>query len=161
MKAYQKMIPYLNSRESQLCQEFAVLPTAPPHSEGGIFELRKYQLKPGALLEWEHAWYGLAIFVIGRGVLIAHPAGVGASKHAGNSSRRLERGSHKSAACIRCITCGNTRECAGPRGPSCTLKDPCSDLQARKETREKAWQLEGWSETVTKVCDKCLGPIYN
>ena len=28
-----------------------------------------------------------------------------------------------------------------------------SDLQARKETREKAWQLEGWSETVSKVCD--------
>ena len=56
MKAYGKMIPYLNSREPQLCQEFAVLPTAPPHSEGGIFELRKYQLKPGTLLEWEHAW---------------------------------------------------------------------------------------------------------
>lgn len=28
------------------------------------------------------------------------------------------------------------------------------NLQARKEMREKAWQLEGWSETVTKVCDK-------
>ena len=50
------MIPYLNSRESQLCQEFAVLPTAPPHVEGGVFELRKYQLKPGSLLEWEQAW---------------------------------------------------------------------------------------------------------
>lgn len=56
MKAYQKMIPYLNSRESQLCQEFAFFPTAPPHSEGGIFELRKYQLKAGTLLEWELAW---------------------------------------------------------------------------------------------------------
>ena len=55
-RAYQNMIPYLNSRESQLCQEFAFFPTAPPHSEGGIFELRRYQLKAGALLEWEHAW---------------------------------------------------------------------------------------------------------
>lgn len=56
MKAYQKMIPYLNARESQLCQEFAFFPTAPPHTEGGIFELRKYQLKPGTLLEWEQTW---------------------------------------------------------------------------------------------------------
>ncbi|KAJ7631248.1 hypothetical protein FB45DRAFT_917954 [Roridomyces roridus] len=35
---------------------FAFLPTAPPHAEGGIFELRSYQLKPGTLLEWENTW---------------------------------------------------------------------------------------------------------
>ena len=56
INTYNKLIPYLTSRSQQLCQEFAVLPTAPPHSEGGVFELRKYQLKPGTLLEWEHAW---------------------------------------------------------------------------------------------------------
>ena len=50
------MIPHLRSRESQICQEFAFFPTAPPHTEGGIFELRRYQLKSGALLEWEMAW---------------------------------------------------------------------------------------------------------
>ena len=50
------MIPYLTSRSSQLNQEFAFFPTAPPHTEGGVFELRKYQLKPGTLLEWEQTW---------------------------------------------------------------------------------------------------------
>lgn len=50
------MLPYLNSRTLDLAQEFAFFPTAPPHTEGGIFELRSYQLKPGTLLEWEHAW---------------------------------------------------------------------------------------------------------
>ncbi|KAJ8523287.1 hypothetical protein ONZ45_g252 [Pleurotus djamor] len=55
-KAYQAMLPYLNSRTSQLTQEFAFFPTAPPHEQGGIFELRSYQLKPGTLLEWENTW---------------------------------------------------------------------------------------------------------
>lgn len=55
-KAYSKMLPYLTSRSSQLSQEFAFFPTAPPHAQGGIFELRSYQLRPGALLEWEHVW---------------------------------------------------------------------------------------------------------
>jgi hypothetical protein len=54
--AYKEMLPFLASRSSQLTQEFAFFPTAPPHAQGGIFELRSYQLKPGALLEWENAW---------------------------------------------------------------------------------------------------------
>lgn len=45
------------SRNTQLCSEFRFLPTQPPHAEGGVFELRTYQLKPGVLLEWENAWY--------------------------------------------------------------------------------------------------------
>jgi len=57
-KAYKKMLPYLILRSSQLNQEFAFFPTAPPHAQGGIFELRSYQLRPGALLEWEHVWRG-------------------------------------------------------------------------------------------------------
>lgn len=56
ISTYNKMIPYLTSRSSQLNQEFAFFPTAPPHTEGGIFELRTYQLHPGALLQWEQAW---------------------------------------------------------------------------------------------------------
>lgn len=48
--------PYLVSRNHQLCQEFAFLPSSPPHEQGGIFELRTYSLHPGALLEWESAW---------------------------------------------------------------------------------------------------------
>ncbi|KAF9486570.1 NIPSNAP-domain-containing protein [Pholiota conissans] len=55
-KNYKAMLPYLTSRNTQLNQEFAILPTAPPHAEGGIFELRTYQLKPGTLLEWENTW---------------------------------------------------------------------------------------------------------
>ncbi|CAK5280630.1 unnamed protein product [Mycena citricolor] len=56
LQAYNKLAPFLRSRSSQLTQEFAFLPTAPPHAEGGIFELRSYQLKPGTLLEWENTW---------------------------------------------------------------------------------------------------------
>jgi hypothetical protein len=51
------MVPHLASRSSHLGQEFAFLPTLPPRVEGGIFELRSYQLKPGTLLEWENAWW--------------------------------------------------------------------------------------------------------
>ncbi|KAI0348293.1 NIPSNAP-domain-containing protein [Trametopsis cervina] len=114
-KAYQKLIPYLNSRESQLCQEFAFFPTAPPHSEGGIFELRKYQLKPGSLLEWEQAWR--------RGIEarrhFVEPVGAWFSQIG-----RLHHVYHM-------------------------WQYP--DLHTRKETREKAWKLDGWSETVSKT----------
>ncbi|KAI0066490.1 NIPSNAP-domain-containing protein [Artomyces pyxidatus] len=55
-EAHNALRPYLRSRSAQLTQEFAFLPTSPPHEEGGIFELRSYQLHPGALLEWEAAW---------------------------------------------------------------------------------------------------------
>lgn len=55
-KSYKALLPYVTSRSTQLGQEFAFFPTAPPHAQGGIFELRSYQLKPGTLLEWENAW---------------------------------------------------------------------------------------------------------
>lgn len=55
-KSYKALLPYMNSRSTQLAQEFAFFPTAPPHAQGGIFELRSYQLKPGTLLEWENTW---------------------------------------------------------------------------------------------------------
>lgn len=56
-EAYQAMLPYIVTRSSQLNQEFAFFPSAPPHAQGGVFELRTYQLKPGTLLEWENAWF--------------------------------------------------------------------------------------------------------
>lgn len=62
------MIPFLNSRTSQLNQEFAFLPAAAPRDEGGIFELRTYQLEPGKLLEWETAWCVFAFKPLWRGV---------------------------------------------------------------------------------------------
>ena len=57
MKAFNDMLPYLKSRTTQINQEFAFFPSSPPRTQGGIFELRSYQLKPGSLLEWESAWY--------------------------------------------------------------------------------------------------------
>jgi len=56
LDAYRAMLPYINSRATQLNQEFAFFPTAPPHAQGGLFELRTYQLQPGTLLEWENVW---------------------------------------------------------------------------------------------------------
>lgn len=55
-KTYKELLPYVTSRSTQLAQEFAFFPTAPPHAQGGVFELRSYQLKPGTLLEWENTW---------------------------------------------------------------------------------------------------------
>jgi hypothetical protein len=55
-KARLAMLPLVVSRNLQLNQEFAFLPTTPPRSKGGIFELRTYQLIPGTLLEWESTW---------------------------------------------------------------------------------------------------------
>ena len=59
-RAYKALLPHLVSRNAQLNQEFAFMPTAPPHARGGIFELRTYQLNPGTLLEWESTWYVVA-----------------------------------------------------------------------------------------------------
>ncbi|KAK7695027.1 hypothetical protein QCA50_002215 [Cerrena zonata] len=116
-EAYKKMLPYLNSRTLNLAQEFAFFPTAPPHTEGGIFEMRSYQLKPGTLLEWEHAWR--------KGIearrKFVEPVGAWFSQVG-----RLHQVHH-------------------------LWQYP--DLKTRKETREKAWQLDGWAETVSKTAN--------
>jgi hypothetical protein len=43
-----------------MIQEFSFWPSAPPHDSGypngGVFEMRTYQLQPGKLLEWEASW---------------------------------------------------------------------------------------------------------
>lgn len=113
--AYRKMLPYITSRSSQLTQEFAFFPTAPPHTEGGIFELRSYQLKAGALLEWEHAWRS----GIEARRKFVEPVGAWFSQVG-----RLHMVHH-------------------------LWQYP--DLATRKETREKAWKVDGWAETVSKV----------
>ncbi|KAI6047866.1 NIPSNAP-domain-containing protein [Pisolithus marmoratus] len=115
VESYRTLLPYVNSRSTQLAQEFAFLPTAPPHAQGGIFELRSYQLKPGTLLEWENAWR--------RGIearrKFVSPIGAWFSQIG-----RLHQVHHLW------------------QYPS---------LDARKETREKAWQIDGWAETVSKT----------
>jgi len=109
------LLPMLATRSLQLNQEFAFLPSSPPRSKGGIFELRTYQLKPGALLEWEGAWR--------KGIearrKFVEPVGAWFS-HVG----RLHQVHH-------------------------LWQYP--DLQSRKETREAAWQVDGWSDTVHKT----------
>jgi len=107
--------PYLQTRNHQLCQEFAFLPSSPPHEQGGIFELRTYSLQPGALLEWENAWR--------RGIearkQFVKPVGAWFSQVG-----RLHQVHHMWQY---------------------------SDLETRKMTRERAWQVDGWSDTVHKT----------
>jgi len=114
-KTHNALRPFLRSRATHLAQEFAFLPTSPPHSEGGIFELRSYQLNPGALLEWEMTWR--------KGIdarsKFVQPVG-GWYTQVG----RLHQVYH-------------------------LWQYP--DLQARKDKREKAWQLDGWADTVHKT----------
>ncbi|TFK41824.1 NIPSNAP-domain-containing protein [Crucibulum laeve] len=114
-EAYKAMLPYLTSRASQLNQEFAFFPTAPPHAQGGLFELRTYQLKPGTLLEWENTWRR---GIEARRKFVA-PVGAWFSQVG-----RLHQVHHM-------------------------WQYP--NLEARKETREKAWQIDGWAETVSKT----------
>ncbi|KAI8636014.1 hypothetical protein BD408DRAFT_454824 [Parasitella parasitica] len=49
--------PLLISRENNILLEFDFWQTSPPKVTNGIFELRKYNLKPGRLLEWEMYWH--------------------------------------------------------------------------------------------------------
>jgi hypothetical protein len=55
-EVFQRILPHIQTRSTQLCQEFAFLPSSPPREKGGLFELRSYSLRPGKLLEWESAW---------------------------------------------------------------------------------------------------------
>lgn len=147
------MLPFLTSRSSQLTQEFAFFPTAPPRDQGGIFELRTYELKAGALLEWEHTWsvWNFYPFIWSLNTLSA-------TRRRGIEARRefvAPVGAWFSQV-------GRLHEvhhmwqypCVRPHFiPSNNLTKICTrrNLAKRKETREKAWQRDGWAETVSKV----------
>ncbi|CAG8506875.1 6061_t:CDS:10 [Funneliformis caledonium] len=116
---YQKFIkelrPMLQSRYNQICLEFAFWQTSPPAVNGGIYELRTYELEPGNLLEWETHW-------------------------------------------VRGLEC--RRQFCEPVGAwFCQLGAlnfvhhmwQYPDLESRKITREQAWQVDGWAETVYKT----------
>ncbi|KAI9483804.1 MAG: hypothetical protein EXX96DRAFT_479706 [Benjaminiella poitrasii] len=51
-----RLRPLLISRQNAIMLEFSFWQTSPPKVTNGIFELRKYNLKPGRLLEWEMYW---------------------------------------------------------------------------------------------------------
>ncbi|TFK77446.1 NIPSNAP-domain-containing protein [Pluteus cervinus] len=114
-EAFKAMLPFITNRSLQLNQEFAFLPSAPPHAQGGIFELRTYQLMPGKLLEWENAWR--------RGIearrKYVSPIGAWFSQigslHQVHHLWQFE------------------------------------NLEKRRDTREQAWQIDGWATTVSKT----------
>lgn len=113
---YAEIRPYLRSRSSYLTQEFAFWATSPPHdTNGGIYELRTYHLKPGHLLEWAQHWR--------RGLdarrKYVEPVGAWFVQIGG-----LHTVFHIWAY------------------PS---------LEERKRTRDAAWQVETWNDTVSQT----------
>jgi len=54
------ILPSVVSRQHQIVSEFSFWPSSPPrdsgYPNGGVFEMRSYQLQPGTLLAWESAW---------------------------------------------------------------------------------------------------------
>jgi len=124
---YDKVRPYLRGRSSWLSQEFSFWPTSPPHdTNGGIYELRTYHLKPGHLLEWAQHWQrGLEArrkFVEPVGAWFAQIGGLHTVVHLWSYP----------------------------------------NLAARKETRDAAWQVATWNDTVSqtvKLIDKMHAQI--
>jgi len=113
------MLPLLNSRQHQLMSEFSFWPSSPPRDsgfpDGGIFEMRTYQLQPGKLFDWEAAWRrGLEArrrFVVSVHQVVEAPGGTGAER-----SNRSGRSSRKWGSCTKCTTSGSTRELSNLRG---------------------------------------------
>ncbi|KAI8877476.1 NIPSNAP-domain-containing protein [Backusella circina FSU 941] len=56
VKFMKELRPLLISRENGMMLEFSFWQTSPPKITNGIYELRKYSLLPGRLLEWEMHW---------------------------------------------------------------------------------------------------------
>jgi len=110
------ILPLVQRRSNQLNQEFAFWQSAAPAVKGGIYELRSYTLKPGALLEWEHEWrVGLeARLASGHSPVGAWFAQIG----------KLHQVHHMWQY---------------------------DSLEQRRRTREKAWNIDTWSGTVSKT----------
>ncbi|GAA5881384.1 hypothetical protein JCM3774_002541 [Rhodotorula dairenensis] len=51
-----EILPLIQSRTSQINNEFRFWNCSPAEDKGGIYELRTYDLYPGSLLEWEQHW---------------------------------------------------------------------------------------------------------
>ena len=113
-----EILPLIQSRSNQLCQEFAFWQTAQPQQLGGLYELRTYTLRPGALLEWEHEWR----------------AGLEARQKSGH------------------FPAGAWFSQIGELHQVHHLWHYAS-LQERKERRAKSWELDHWSQTVSKVSE--------
>ncbi|WWD06178.1 hypothetical protein V865_004263 [Kwoniella europaea PYCC6329] len=114
-----QILPLINSRQHQIVSEFSFWPSSPPHDsgypDGGIFEMRSYQLQPGKLLDWEYAWR--------RGLearkRFVQPVGAFFSQVG-----QLHEVHH-------------------------IWQYP--DMETRKHTREQAWSVGSWSDTVQET----------
>lgn len=120
-----------------MVSEFSFWPSSPPKNhgapDGGIYELRTYQLRPGKLLEWETAWrrgiearrrYVVSHFWRNTQLTSQEPVGAFFSQVG-----QLHEVHH-------------------------IWFYP--DMSTRKQLREAAWSVSGWGETVQQVCLKSL-----
>ncbi|ORY30787.1 hypothetical protein BCR39DRAFT_564795 [Naematelia encephala] len=113
------IFPFVTSRHHQIMSEFSFWPSSPPrdsgYPNGGVFEMRSYQLKPGKLLEWEGAWRrGLEArkrFVVPVGAFFSQVGQLHEVHH--------------------------------------IWQYP--DMETRKRTREQAWSVGSWSDTVQET----------
>lgn len=111
-----KLRPLLRSRSSEIVQEFEFWGGTPnPRQLGGIFELKTYDLKPGAMIDWEYHWRkGLEYRKE-----VMEPVGAWFS-----SIGSLNRVYHLWQF---------------------------TDLQHRKISRRRSWDLPGWAETTQET----------
>ncbi|KAK4695692.1 hypothetical protein P7C70_g8505, partial [Phenoliferia sp. Uapishka_3] len=110
------ILPLVQSRTSQLNQEFAFWQSSAPEAKGGIYELRSYTLTPGSLLEWEHEWrVGL------EARLKSGHSPVGAWFSQIGKLHQVHHMWHYES------------------------------LEQRRLTRQKAWEIDTWSGTVSKT----------
>lgn len=141
------ILPHLQNRQHQIISEFSFWPSSPPYNSGypngGVFELRTYQLQPGKLLEWEFAWR----------------RGLEARRQFVVSTTWLM---------VRHVCASSLTPLQEPVGAFFSQVGQLHhvmhiwhypSLQARKETRESAWSIGGWSETVREVSSAVL-PKY-
>lgn len=110
-----KLAPMLNSRTSQLIQEFSFWPSSPPKQLGGVYEMRNYTLKPGTLLEWEQEW---RIGLDARKKFVEPIAAF--FSQVGELHQVIHMWHYES-------------------------------LDARKQMRQRAWEIDTWSATVAKT----------
>ncbi|WVQ94302.1 hypothetical protein IAU59_001381 [Kwoniella sp. CBS 9459] len=119
------ILPFIQSRQHQIISEFSFWPSSPPHDsgypDGGIFEMRSYQLQPGKLLDWEYAWRkGLEArkrFVQPVGAFFSQVGQLHEVHH--------------------------------------IWQYP--DMETRKMTREQAWSVGSWSDTVQETVKLAYG----
>ena len=90
--------------------EFAFWPSSPPRHNGGVYELRSYQLIPGRFLEWENAWKrGLEArkrFVVSAIIFVLCKEVSSQALLWSVSSNQQEVGLPKSERCMKFIICG-------------------------------------------------------